>query len=101
MVVTDNLFYVIVLSVLRKKPLKTMVKARKSALNFDAYCFERALVFVSIHHWVNSKRAVGQSVVINKVSLKEKKGTNKPDIPLKRWTIRKMVTIFNLANMSC
>ena len=78
-----------------------MVKARKSALNFDAHYFERALAFVSIHHWVNSKRAVGQSVVINKVSLNENKGTNKPDIPLKRWTIRKMVTIFNLANMSC
>ena len=76
-----------------------MVKARESALNFDAYYFERALSFVSIHHWVNSKRAVCQSVVINKVSLNENKGTNQPDIPLKRWTIRKMVTIFNLANM--
>ena len=38
-----------------------MVEARKSALNFDAYCFELALSFISIHQWVNSKRTVDQS----------------------------------------
>ena len=86
-----------------------MVEARKSALNFDTYCFERALSFISIHQWVNSKRTVDQSerdvyffvCYKQKYFLNEKNRTDKPDIPLNRWTIRKMVTIFNLANMSC